>query len=271
MSGRNMPSHIARTLLAIRARITKARFGNGDWQALGDVTGLPEIVLEHPRLLRSLRFGDDDYESSAYDVLKSMHQQDSQVIGVIGQFLNENYPDESTRHASVSTSGPRLTITPTVFDTPSDIRIDDTLVSVMMPYDRGFDAVWQTIVEACHDLGLQCHRAKDIWETHTVIQDIFNLLFRSKIVVVDFSQKNANVMYETGIAHTLGRDVVPISQSLDDIPFDMKHHRVLKYLPNSEGLSELRESLTTRLRTLSPPKPQTGTQSSDPFDDDVPF
>ena len=58
-------------------------------------------------------------------------------------------------------------------------------------------------------------------------------------------------MYETGIAHTLGRPVVPISQSVDDVPFDLRHHRFVKYLPNGEGLASLEGILTERLKTLS--------------------
>src|ERR1035441_10621327 len=54
---------------------------------------------------------------------------------------------------------------------------------------------------------------------------VFNLVFRAGVVLVNFTGKNPNVMYETGIAHTLGKIVIPISQSLDDVPFDMKHHR----------------------------------------------
>lgn len=66
-------------------------------------------------------------------------------------------------------------------------------------------------------------------------------------MVVDFTGKNPNVMYETGIAHTLGKHVIPISQSLADVPFDMQHHRVLKYLPNREGLAALEAKLSRKL------------------------
>ena len=44
-------------------------------------------------------------------------------------------------------------------------------------------------------------------------------------MVVDFSGKNANVMYETGIAHTLGKKVIPITQRIDDIPSDMQQYQ----------------------------------------------
>ena len=83
-----------------------------------------------------------------------------------------------------------------------------------------------------------------------IIQDIFNLVFRAGVVLVDFTGKNPNVMYETGIAHTLGKIVIPISQSLDDVPFDMKHHRVQKYLASRQGLEELRVKLAGKLGQL---------------------
>jgi len=57
-------------------------------------------------------------------------------------------------------------------------------------------------------------------------------------------------MYETGIAHTLGKTVIPITQSLDDIPSDLGHHRALKYLPNDEGYRTLSNELYKRIKTI---------------------
>ena len=39
--------------------------------------------------------------------------------------------------------------------------------------------------------------------------------------------------------------------SLDDVPFDMKHHRVLKYLPNAEGMQNLQAGLAKKLAQVS--------------------
>ena len=122
----------------------------------------------------------------------------------------------------------------------------------MMPFDTSFNPVHAAIREASSSAGYRCLRVDDIWEDSAIIQDIFGLIFRSHVVIVDFTGKNPNVMYETGIAHTLGKHVVPISQSLTDVPFDIKHHRVLKYLPNSEGLAVMSDKLAERLRQVSP-------------------
>jgi hypothetical protein len=143
-----------------------------------------------------------------------------------------------------------LVIAPTVFSIPSQQPGDD-LVSVMMPFDAALTPVYSAIHRSCADAGLRCLRADDIWQETAIVQDVFSLLVRSRIVVVDFSGRNPNVMYETGIAHTLGRPVIPISQSLDDVPFDLRHHRVLKYLPNVQGLRSMQATLAERLKTLS--------------------
>jgi hypothetical protein len=100
-------------------------------------------------------------------------------------------------------------------------------------------------------LGSTSKRVDDIWDHSTVIQDVFSLIFQSYIVVCDFTGKNPNVFYEAGIAHTLGKHVVPITQSDDDIPFDLKHHRYAKYLNNNEGLEGLAEELSSRFNTLA--------------------
>lgn len=150
---------------------------------------------------------------------------------------------------AVSTELVDLTIAPTVFKIPTG-GIEADLVGVMMPLNVAFDAVYEAIKAAGRAAGLACRRADDMWEDTVVMQDIFSLIYRSRIVVVDFTDRNPNVFYEAGIAHALGRTVVPITQNKDDVPFDLRHHRYLHYLKNGEGLQELIEKLSNRFRTL---------------------
>jgi hypothetical protein len=58
------------------------------------------------------------------------------------------------------------------------------------------------------------------------------------------------VFYEAGVAHTLGRDVVLITQSENDIPFDLRHLRYIRYLNNGEGRAAMKEQLLKRMQTL---------------------
>jgi hypothetical protein len=99
-------------------------------------------------------------------------------------------------------------IRPTVFRIPADAPEAD-LVAVMMPFHDDFAGVYDAIRNAIEAEGLRCQRVSDVFNEPEIIQDVFSLLYRSRAVICDFSGRNANVFYEAGIAHTLGRDVIP--------------------------------------------------------------
>ena len=146
-------------------------------------------------------------------------------------------------------SGPQRG-SPRVFSIAEREAIEQGLASVMMPFDAAFDPVYEAVRSAAEEVGLNCRRADEIWEKPEVIQDIVNLIDRSFVVVCDCTKRNANVFYEIGIAHTLGREVVLISQADADIPFDLQHLRYVKYLDNDEGRQELKVALSKRFRYL---------------------
>lgn len=138
---------------------------------------------------------------------------------------------------------------PKVFEIPD--QVDEVLVSVMMPFDAAYADVYQALQAAAHEVGMRCRRADNIWEADTVIQDVANLIGRAKVVICDMTGRNPNVFYEAGIAHTLGRDVILITQNPGDVPFDVGHIRHLRYLNNVEGRTRLQEDVLGRLRTLT--------------------
>jgi hypothetical protein len=158
-------------------------------------------------------------------------------------------PASSPLAATELAQGVNIPARPRVFKIPTALP-DPNLVAVMMPFAQAFNPVYQAIQRACEAIGLRCDRADNVWEESEVIQDVFSLIYRSKIVVCDFSNQNPNVFYETGVAHTLGRHVVPIAQNANDVPFDLRHHRYIAYLNNTQGLGELTNRLGPRLRTL---------------------
>lgn len=139
---------------------------------------------------------------------------------------------------------------PVVFNVSTPPQIDPRQVSAMMPFDAGFTAVYQAIEAAAGPLNLQVNRADNIWEHHAIIQDVASLIDRSRIVVCDLTSRNPNVFYEAGIAHALGREVILITQNAEDVPFDLRHLRYIRYLPNAEGLADLTNQLRARITTL---------------------
>jgi hypothetical protein len=139
---------------------------------------------------------------------------------------------------------------PTVFQIPEHENIEPTLASAMMPFDAGFGAVYESIQQAAFGVGLRCRRADDIWENAAIIQDVVALIDKSRIVICDCTGRNPNVFYEAGIAHTIGREVILITQSEHDIPFDLRHLRYVRYLNNAEGRLDLTAALQARMQTI---------------------
>jgi len=105
----------------------------------------------------------------------------------------------------------------------------------MMPFDALFTPVYETLRQTAENVGLRCRRADDIWKNPAIIQDIVSLIDRSRVVICDCTNRNPNVFYEIGIAHTLGREVILTTQNANDIPFDLSHLRYIPYLNNAEG------------------------------------
>ena len=234
-------------VLRIRERIV-SNFTAEHWQEVGLLTGFSDLISGHSRLLRSLSWGDEDYSGNVLNILTRIASQDDSAFDVIEKYLDDKF-EEETHYVSAKPSETKITFAPSVFEIPNT-PIEPDLVAVMMPFHAGLKPVYTSIQSACTAKGYRALRADDIWENSTFIQDIFDLIFCSRIVVVDFSERNPNVMYETGIAHTLGKVVIPITQSFNDIPSDLGHHRALKYLPNDEGYRNLSNELYKRIKTI---------------------
>lgn len=231
------------------AELAVEHFNSGDWLALGTHTGCLDTVRGHSRLLRSLSFGDDDYSGCVHEVLLSIVEREHANLDVAEEFIASRYGRPGVSVSTAKSRSAPITFAPSVFDVPAG-GVETDLVAVMMPFTSDFEPVYRAIDAACAGTSFRSLRAKDIWEHETVIQDIFSLIFRAQVVVCDFTGKNPNVFYEAGIAHTLGKTVVPITQSEHDIPFDVRHHRYLKYLNNEEGRAHLRGDLHARLTSL---------------------
>ena len=233
--------------------LIEQHFGATEWEELGILTGESSVIDRHARLLRSMSFGDDDYGGCILSVLQTLLRANPENADTIERYIAKKCKPKAETDKSRDGNGGAannfMTITPKVFQVP-DVAVNSKLVSVMIPYRAEFAAVMDAIRGAAQDVDCECLRAKDFWEHSMVLQDVFSLIYRSQIVVCDFSGQNPNVFYEAGIAHTLGRDVIPIAQSDNDIPSDMKPFKYVTYLNNREGLRGLRQALTDRIKTL---------------------
>jgi hypothetical protein len=246
----SLSASVRRRLIELKG-IVAEHFQAAHWSELAALTGCEGYINSHPRLLRALGFGDDDYEPLILPMLIRLVEADPENLTLIEQYLVDTFDLGGEAISTAPSKARRIVFSPSVFEVP-DEGLDPTLIAVMMPFTAEFEPVFAAIKAGCEAAGLKCLRVKDIWEHSTIIQDVFALIFRANVVVCDFSGRNPNVFYEAGIAHTLGKHLVPLSQAAHDVPFDVAHHRYLPYLNNGEGLAALSANLEARLRQLVP-------------------
>jgi hypothetical protein len=126
---------------------------------------------------------------------------------------------------------------------------------VLMPFGRQFDEVHHAIRSACEapDLLLSCSRADDFYGAGHIMEDILKGIVHSEYIVADVSGKNPNVFYELGIAHCCKppSKVIILSQTMDDVPFDLRHLRCILYRADPPGLRKLDHDLVRAFQSDS--------------------
>ena len=122
-------------------------------------------------------------------------------------------------------------------------------IAVMMPYAPEFDPVYAAIKGACTKVRCSPLRVDEIYGTNPVVKDIFTTIDTGNLVICDVTGRNPNVLYETGIAHARNVDVVLITQNDDDVPFDLRHIRYIRYSTDVAGLNKLEVDLVQTINS----------------------
>ena len=119
----------------------------------------------------------------------------------------------------------------------------------MMPFHADFDDVYIFgIKNAAQELGFKCERNDEKVFTNDVLTEIQKNIMEADLIVADLSNGNANVYYEVGYAHALGKDVVLLVQFEEDLKFDLRSMRCIVY---NGSIRTLYEELKKTLIELS--------------------
>ncbi len=138
--------------------------------------------------------------------------------------------DEPTEDAKPSGNGAYIPSKSIVLEEATKGRTFLDTCFVMMPFGHWFDTYYKELfAPAIKDAGMEPLRADELFSTGTVIEQIWEQIQKAKILLADLTGKNANVFYELGLAHAAHKPVVFTSGSLDDVPFDLRHLRVIIY------------------------------------------
>jgi len=101
---------------------------------------------------------------------------------------------------------------------------------VLMPFKEPFDSYFTAIIEpavlAAH---MEPRRGDSLFRPSPIMGDIWEMIQDAKVLVAELTGQNANVFYELGLAHAIGKPVVLVTETMDDVPFDLQPLRVILY------------------------------------------
>jgi len=122
------------------------------------------------------------------------------------------------------------------------------IMTFIPTYNTEYERVIRPAVEA---VGLACIRADEIYSRPQIMADIWKSIRSARIVIAELTGRNTNVFYEVGLAHTLGKPVIIITRSEEDVPFDLKALRYVYYNTEDPFWGEnLKKALSDMLQNL---------------------
>ncbi|MGV1907475.1 hypothetical protein [Agrobacterium cavarae] len=130
---------------------------------------------------------------------------------------------------------------------PNELEVDRNLVFVLTPFHPSEQPTYAAIVEALTGFGIRVIRGDEENATGDILSHIIRQMLSARLVIANVNSRNSNVMYELGIAHALGKDVVMIANSDSDLPFDINSRRILFYSDHSELVAKLRYELARKI------------------------
>jgi hypothetical protein len=151
-----------------------------------------------------------------------------------------------------------------IFGEPNRYRYQWPEVFVVMPFDKDLTLVYDKhIAKVMGNLGLNVARADNFFTNGSIMADVWTALNHATMIIADCTGRNPNVFYEIGIAHALGKETILVSQSVDDVPFDLRHLRVIEY-KYPRGMKEFEAALEKTVKSLSNEMAKTTTTGLSP-------
>ena len=123
-------------------------------------------------------------------------------------------------------------------------KLDEKLCFIIMPFTDKLNPIYESIIKpVVKDLKLNCLRADEIFTTKPIVEEIWENIKKAGFLIADLTDRNPNVFYELGLAHALNKNVILLTQDIQDVPFDLRHYRIIVYQDSISGADKLKSTL----------------------------
>jgi hypothetical protein len=119
---------------------------------------------------------------------------------------------------------------------------------ILMPFIPELKPVYDDhIKKVAAKLNLSIARADDFFSQNSIMEEVWSAIAQATILIADCTGKNPNVFYEIGLAHAINKPVILITQNPDDVPFDLRHRRYIKYSYTPRGMEDFERNLSSTI------------------------
>lgn len=134
--------------------------------------------------------------------------------------------------------------------------VDDRMASVLVPLtDEGDDLYDEAVKPALEREGLIPRRALEFEDDEDKLKAIWRDVCRSRMVVADLTGSDPLVMYELGIAHTVGKESLVLCKrgQCPKFPSKLIRANFLDYDEGEDGMVKLRAEMAEALHQMMNP------------------
>lgn len=134
----------------------------------------------------------------------------------------------------------------------SEQALDPTLCLVIMSFSESpslCDFYEKAVKPTVAALGYKCERMDEQHFNGSITRQLLRNIRQARFIVADMTEARPNCYYELGIAHTLGKEVIHIANSADDVHFDVKNFNFIIYKRIDDLAVRLKERI---LNTVGP-------------------
>jgi len=193
--------------------------------------------IKHEAVLSELRAS---YEHRIADLSREMvatreRWEDANHLLISGQ---KNQPQEHNNRAV----DVNIFLKPYGID-PDKVQINPNKIFVLTPFSNVERMVFDEIKSICSEVGFTVERGDENRAEGDILNQIISGIVSSHIVLANISSRNPNVFFELGIAMTLGKPTLLLSDTLSEVPFDLQSRRIIMF----KDLRDLNHKLTIAL------------------------
>lgn len=124
----------------------------------------------------------------------------------------------------------------------------------VMQFTDEFDVLYRDVIRpVCESYGYKVVRGDDFYTSSQIMEDVTRSIRSAALIIANVTPDNANVFYEVGFAHAIGKPTILLSdRRRERLPFDISGFRTLFYDNTIGGKGAVETRLKQHLDALRP-------------------